>query len=47
VTSDNDNGRTLKGFSTNADKKMRHDEDMSKDYYPDFQKVRQEQLCSV
>ena len=40
VASNNDNGRTLQGFSTGANKKMRHDEDESKEFFPDFQKVR-------
>ena len=39
VATNNDNGRTLQGFSTGANKKMRHDEDETKDFYPDFQKV--------
>ena len=39
VATDNDNGRYLKGFSSNANVKMRHDEDVTKEFFPDFQKV--------
>ena len=39
TSSENKNGRSLQGFSTGANKKMRHDEDETKEFYPDFQKV--------
>ena len=39
VATANANGRTLKGFSTDANVKMRHDEDVTKEFYPEFQKV--------
>lgn len=45
VATDNDNGRTLKGFSSGANVKMRHDEDVSKDFFPDFQKVFDPLAC--
>ena len=38
VESDNDNGRTLKKFSTDANTRMRPGDDTSKAYFTDFQK---------
>jgi hypothetical protein len=40
VESDNLNGRTLQGFSINANVKMRVDESVDKAFYQDFKKVR-------
>lgn len=36
--SDNNNGRTLQGFSTDANARMRPGDNLSEDYFADFQK---------
>ena len=38
LETDNNNGRTLQGFSTDADSRMRPTGDSSSDYFPAFQK---------
>ena len=38
IDTDNDNGRTLQGFSTDANMRMRPGDDTSAQYFADFQK---------